>query len=58
MNYSEYFKDYNNSIYYLLDNFDSSLIGKSVELILECKKNNGKVYVVGNGGSSSIASFF
>ena len=56
MKYSKYFKDYNNSIYNLLDSFDTSLINKSVELILDCKKNNGKVYVVGNGGSSSIAS--
>ena len=56
MKYSKYFKDYNNSIYDLLDTFDTYLIDKSVELILDCKKNNGKVYVVGNGGSSSIAS--
>tara|TARA_B100000029_G_C17556366_1_gene951807 strand:+ start:1351 stop:1899 length:549 start_codon:yes stop_codon:yes gene_type:complete len=56
MKYSKYFKDYNKSIYHLLDNLDPSLIDKSVELILNCKKNNGKVYIVGNGGSSSIAS--
>ncbi len=56
MKYLKYFKDYNDSIYDLLDTFDTSLIDKSVELILDCKKNNGKVYVVGNGGSSSIAS--
>ncbi len=56
MKYSKYFKDYNNSIYDLLNNFDTFLIDKTVELILDCKKNNGKVYVVGNGGSSSIAS--
>ena len=56
MKYSNYFKDYNKSIYDLLNNFDTSLIDKSVQLILDCQKNNGKVYVVGNGGSSSIAS--
>ena len=56
MKYSNYFKDYNKSIYDLLNNFDTSLIDQSVELILNCKKNNGKVYVVGNGGSASIAS--
>ena len=56
MKYSKYFKDYNKSIYDLLNNFDTSLIDMSVELIQDCKKNNGKVYVVGNGGSSSIAS--
>ena len=56
MKYSNYFKDYNKKIYDLLNYFDTSLIDKSVELILDCKKNNGKVYIVGNGGSSSIAS--
>ena len=56
MKYEKYFKNYNKSIYDLLQNFDTSLIEKSVELILKCKKNNGKVFVVGNGGSSSIAS--
>ncbi len=56
MKYSKYFKDYNKSIYDLLNNFDTSLIDRSVQLILDCKRNNGKVYVVGNGGSSSIAS--
>ena len=56
MKYSNYFKEYNKSIYDLLNNFDTSLIDKSVELILDCKKNNGKVYIVGKGGSSSMAS--
>ena len=56
MKYLNYFKDYNKSIYDLLNNFNTSLIDKSVELILDCKKNNGKVYIAGNGGSSSMAS--
>ena len=56
MKYLKYFKEYNKSIYDLLNNFDTSLIDKSVELILDCKKNNGKVYIAGNGGSSSMAS--
>ena len=56
MKYNKFYKDYNKSIFDILDNFNISLIDKSVELILECKKNNGKVFIVGNGGSSSIAS--
>tara|TARA_B110000014_G_scaffold198672_1_gene147905 strand:+ start:190 stop:738 length:549 start_codon:yes stop_codon:yes gene_type:complete len=56
MKFEKYFKNYNQSIYDLLINFDTALIDRSVELILECKKNNGKVFIVGNGGSSSIAS--
>ena len=54
--FEKYFKTYNQSIFNLLDNFDTSLINKSVELINSCKNNYGKVYIVGNGGSSSIAS--
>ena len=56
MNFEKYFKEYNKSIYDLLNNFDTSLIEKSVSLIDKCKKNNAKVYIVGNGGSSSIAN--
>ena len=56
MKYQKFFKDYNKSIFDLLNKFDASLLDKSVDLILECKKNKGKVYLVGNGGSASIAS--
>ena len=56
MKFEKYFKDYNKSIFDLLDNFDSSLIDTSVTLINECAKKKGKVYIVGNGGSSSMAS--
>ncbi len=56
MKFDKYFKNYNNSIYELLNNFDTSLIDQSVALIDNCKRNNGKVFIVGNGGSSSIAS--
>jgi D-sedoheptulose 7-phosphate isomerase len=56
MKFDKYFKDYNKSIFELLDNFDSSLIDTSVTLINECTKKKGKVYIVGNGGSSSMAS--
>jgi len=56
MKFEKYFKDYNKSIFDLLNNFDTSLIDKSVSLISSCNNNGGKVYIVGNGGSSSIAS--
>ena len=56
MQFEKYFKDYNKSIYDLLNNFDTTLIDKSVSLISRCKEKGGKVYIVGNGGSSSIAS--
>jgi len=56
MKFEKYFKNYNKSIFDLLNNFDTSLIEKSVSIIDKCKKNNATVYIVGNGGSSSIAS--
>ena len=56
MQFEKYFKDYNKSIYDLLNNLETSLIDVSVSLINNCKENGGKVYIVGNGGSSSIAS--
>ena len=56
MKFEKYFKNYNQSIFNLLNDLDISLIDKSVELIQECKKNKGKTYIIGNGGSSSIAS--
>ena len=56
MKFEKYFKDYNKSIFDLLNTLDSSLIDKSVSLIQSCNHNNGKVFIVGNGGSSSIAS--
>ena len=56
MQFQKYFKDYNKSIFDLLDKFDTELINQSVKLIDKCGSKGGKVYVVGNGGSSSIAS--
>ena len=56
MKFEKYFKNYNKSIYNLLNDLDISLIDKSVELIQECKINKGKTYIIGNGGSASIAS--
>ena len=56
MKFEKYFKNYNKSIFDLLIDLDTSLIDKSVKLILKCKRNSGKVFIAGNGGSSSIAS--
>ena len=56
MKFNKYFKNYNKSIYELLNNVDTSLIDKSVSLIDDCNKKNGKIFIVGNGGSSSIAN--
>ena len=56
MEYNKFFKNFNKSIFNLLNNIDTKLIDHSVDLINKCRKKNGKVYIVGNGGSASIAS--
>ena len=56
MNYSSYFKEYNKTIYELINNVDSKLIDQSVKLIQESIHKGSNVYIVGNGGSASIAS--
>ena len=56
MDYKNYFDNYKTSISTLLDLVDSNLLEKSVLLIKDKILNKNKIYIVGNGGSSSIAS--
>ena len=56
MNIIKSFNEYKNSINSLLSSVSSKEISKTIEMIKLTTKNNGKVYIVGNGGSSSIAS--
>ena len=56
MDYSKYFKNYTKSINEILNNVDSNLIEKSVKIINKTIKQNKGIFVIGNGGSASIAS--
>ena len=56
MKYHAYFNNYSKAISDLLSVIDTNLIDKSVELIERIKKKKNTVYIVGNGGSASIAS--
>ena len=56
MDYSSYLKQYNKSIYALINNVNANLIEQSVQLIQKSIHNKSKVYIIGNGGSASIAS--
>ena len=56
MDYKFFFSHYADSISELLKNVDTNLIKASVNLIANTKKNKNKIYIVGNGGSSSIES--
>ena len=50
------FNDYSNSINILLSSIPANFFTKSIELIKKTKKNKGKIYIVGNGGSAAMAS--
>ena len=56
MKHREQFNNYSKSIFNLLLNTEDKLFKKSLNLIKKTQKQKGKVYIVGNGGSSSIAS--
>ena len=56
MDYKNFFSHYADSISELLKNVDTNLINASVNLIANTIKNKNKIYIIGNGGSSSIAS--
>tara|TARA_Y100000768_G_C23927799_1_gene658455 strand:+ start:645 stop:1187 length:543 start_codon:yes stop_codon:yes gene_type:complete len=53
---SHKFKNYNETINSLLSSIPENYFNKSIKLIKKTIKNNGKIYIVGNGGSASIAS--
>ena len=48
--------NYVNSINLLVSNISEKSIKKTINLIKQTKIKKGKVYIVGNGGSASIAS--
>ena len=56
MKYNTFYKNYSKSISDLLSSIDTNLIDQSVELIKKKIKTNNTIYIVGNGGSASIAS--
>ena len=56
MNSNSYFTKYHKSIFNLLNKVDITLFNKSVKLIKDIKKKKRKIYLIGNGGSASIAS--
>ena len=56
MQYKNFFNNYSKSISNLMSSVDTDLIDQSVELIKKKINTNNTVYIVGNGGSASIAS--
>ena len=56
MNIIKSFEIYKNSINYVLSKVSENQLNQSIKLIKKTIKNSGKIYIVGNGGSASIAS--
>ncbi len=50
------FDVYRNSINDSLKNISKDQINESIKILKQTIKNKGKIYIVGNGGSASIAS--
>ena len=50
------FDQYKNSINSVLSSIDEDQLDESINIINKTIKKGGRVYIVGNGGSSSIAS--
>ncbi len=56
MDITKSFTEYKDSINSVLSNISDKKLFKVIEMIKISVKNKGKVYIIGNGGSSSIAS--
>ena len=56
MDYKLFFKNYSHSIFQILESVDTNLINQSIKLIKKTSESNNKIFIVGNGGSASIAS--
>ncbi len=56
MKINKNFNEYKNSINSVLSNISENQLKQSIKIIEKTIKQKGKVYIVGNGGSSSIAS--
>jgi len=52
----DYSKDYSNYLKKLLDNLDHSKVQKTFEILEIARKNDNKIFVIGNGGSASTSS--
>ena len=56
MDFKNFFENYSQEISRLLASVDTNLINQSVDLIKKKRDLGNTVYIIGNGGSSSIAS--
>lgn len=53
-----FFDEYKSELKKVIDEISNDSIENYAKMIIECEKNGGTVYVIGNGGSASTASHF
>lgn len=51
-------KDYLFEVNEIVSNIELSLLHRAIQLIDECAKRSGTLFIIGNGGSASISSHF
>ncbi len=56
MNTDNSFKQYFDKLKKTLDKLDTDSIGTVVDILLQCRENEGTMYIFGNGGSAANAS--
>ena len=56
MKINKTFNEYKNSINLILSKISENQLNQIIKIIKNTIKNSGKIYIVGNGGSASIAS--
>lgn len=52
----EFLKKYKKNLIHLISNIDESVLSTIIEQFDITEQNNGKIYVIGNGGSAATAS--
>ncbi len=57
-NFNDFYKDYSENFTNTLNNIDIDNLNKLYERLVKKIKNNKKIFIIGNGGSASVANHF
>lgn len=52
----QFINSYLSEIKHCLDALDKKMLGSATDMVMETYRNNGKIFIFGNGGSASISS--
>lgn len=56
--FAEFFTEYINNITLYLQELDSQLVKRVIEILIDAYKDDHQIFVIGNGGSASSANHF